>query len=148
MNTIRFRNALLAIIILLCANACTSSNKANNPKLIPATFLGSFTDDYNIGYVITPTSFKQSPGIAYSISRWDIKNEYIIAIHRDSSNAVIFTRIDYMTFENMSPFEWGFCYTNYTATNIAEALSTEAADRQNPKKGCNGFPFSRMKRKM
>jgi hypothetical protein len=51
-----------------------------------------------------------------------------------------------MDFSNMEPFRWGFCFTVYDANTDSLAEVTAHADRQNPKKGCNGFPFSRMKR--
>jgi hypothetical protein len=46
----------------------------------------------------------------------------------------------------MAPFLWGFCLTTYDAKTIEEAQTKAKADRANPRKGCNGYPFSRMKR--
>jgi hypothetical protein len=51
-----------------------------------------------------------------------------------------------MPFQNMETFHWGFCLTVYNAATHTEAETKAQADRQNPKKGCGGFPFSRMKR--
>lgn len=62
------------------------------------------------------------------------------------SEAGLYIRIDYMVFQNMEPFMWGFCLTVYNATTEKEAIMKSQADRQNPKKGCGGFPFSRMKK--
>jgi hypothetical protein len=51
-----------------------------------------------------------------------------------------------MYFSNMAPFSWGFCLTKYNAKSIEIAEATIPADRTNPRKGCAGYPFSRMKK--
>jgi hypothetical protein len=51
-----------------------------------------------------------------------------------------------MPFQNMEPYRWGFCLTVYNAMTRMETDTAKPADRQNPRKGCNNFPFSRMKR--
>ena len=51
-----------------------------------------------------------------------------------------------MTFSNMEPYFWGFCLTVYDAATEKIAKKTAYVDRKNPKKGCNGYPFSRMKK--
>jgi len=75
--------------------------------------------------------------------------QYFIAKNDDAnpSDRGLFTRIDIMYFEDMEPWRWGFCLTAYKAASIQEAVDTVPADRSNPLKGCNGFPFTRMKRK-
>ena len=90
----------------------------------------------------------QEPGIKYHILQWNKKDQWIIARNdnKNPSEAGLYTRIDYMKFENMQPWLWGFCYTVYNAKNDSIATHTAAADRNNPRKGCNGFPFSRMKK--
>ncbi len=116
--------------------------------LVPAKLLGNFTDDYGIRYTVTDSLWTQHKGINYHIIKWNIKDQYLVAKNdaANPSDAGLYTRIDYMYFDNMAPFLWGFCLTVYDAKNDKEAESAAAADRQNPKKGCNGFPFSRMKR--
>lgn len=111
-------------------------------------YLGNFSDDYSIHYIITDSAFIQLPKISYSIIKWNVKEKYIIAQNGalNPSDKNLFTRIDYMEFENMNPFLWGFCYTEYKAPNIKAAEKAISADRLNPKKGCNGYPFSRLKR--
>ena len=54
-------------------------------------------------------------------------------------------RIDYPEFDK-EPFLWGFCYTAYNALTDKASEGAAAADRQNPKKGCGGYPFLRLKR--
>lgn len=115
---------------------------------IPARVLGHFTDDYGIRYTITTTLWTQHSGINYHIIKWNIKEQYLIARNgkNNPTEAGLYTRIDYMFFQNMEPFLWGFCLTVYDAKTDTEAETKAHADRQNPRKGCGGYPFSRMKR--
>lgn len=75
------------------------------------------------------------------------QGNYLIAKNdaANPSDGNLFTRIDIMYFENMQPWQWGYCLTAYKAASIQDAINTAAADRANPMKGCNGYPFSRMK---
>lgn len=109
---------------------------------------GDFTDDYGIKYTINDSVWFQYPNTKYQIIHWDKKQRCIIArnVASNPSDAGLYSRIDYMEFKNMQPFTWGFCYTVYNAESEALALETIAADSNNPKKGCNGFPYSRMKK--
>ncbi|MBC7534194.1 MAG: hypothetical protein H7258_00695 [Ferruginibacter sp.] len=109
--------------------------------------LGDFTDDYGITYSINDTLWTQGPVIKYHILKWNKKEQYCIA-RNDVDNpteAGMYTRIDYMQFIEMKPWTWGFCYTEYKASAEADAENAASADHSNPRKGCNGFPFSRMK---
>lgn len=115
---------------------------------LPSFVLGNFTDDYHINYTITDSTWTQHPNMKFHIIKWNPEKQYLIA-RNDAGNkadANKYTRIDYMTFIGMEPFLWGFCLTAYKADSDKVAEATAEADRQNPKKGCNGFPFSRMKR--
>lgn len=122
-------------------------NTLNAQKLAPSFIKGNFTDDYGIKYSINDTLWVQHPNTKYHIVKWNEKEQYLIAKngsgHKADENK--YTRIDFMTFEGMSPWNWGFCLTAYKASSDLEAEQTAAADRKNPKKGCNGYPFSRMK---
>ncbi len=114
----------------------------------PEMLKGSFMDDYKITYTINDSLWIQKPNAKYHIIKWNEKEQYIIA-RNDKNNPTdggLYTRIDYMTFENMQPFLWGFCLSAYNASTEAAAEAVKIADRENPRKGCNGFPFSRMKR--
>lgn len=115
---------------------------------IPAFMQGNFIDDYSIRYNITDSLWTQKPGIKYHIIKWNVKEKYLIAKNDDKnpSEAGLYSRIDYMPFSNMQPFTWGFCLTVYNAKTDSIAEFSTKADRENPKKGCVGFPFSRMKR--
>jgi len=132
--------------ILLFLSAITL-NRTYRTDEIPAELKGSFTDDYGIKYTISDTLWIQHPRSKFHIIKWNTKQQYLIA-RNDEMNpgeGGLYTRIDYMQFNNMKPYTWGFCLTAYEAKTDAIAESTAAADRENPKKGCNGFPFSRMR---
>jgi hypothetical protein len=115
---------------------------------IPSFLLGDFIDDYGIRYHISDSIWTQHPSTRYHILKWNIKEKFLIA-RNDSRNKTepgLYTRIDYTYFENMEPFKWGFCLSVYNAKTDSLAETTYQADKQNPRKGCNGFPFSRMKK--
>ncbi len=115
---------------------------------IPSFLLGDFIDDYGIRYNITDSVWTQRPSTRYHILKWNTKEKYLIARNdlKNKSEPGVFTRIDYTTFENMEPYKWGFCLSVYNAPTDSLAEFTYKADKQNPRKGCNGFPFSRMKK--
>lgn len=116
---------------------------------IPAILPASFSDDYGIQYSISDSLWLQHPSSRYSILRWNKEQQYIIAKNgaQNKSDAGLYTRIDYMKFTGMEPYTWGFCLSVYNAVSdsIAE-FGPHTTDRTNPRKGCNGFPFSRMKK--
>ncbi len=137
-------------MLLLCMLGLSQSPdpKQANPFNIDSSFLGNFTDDYKIRYTISGTSFTQHPGVKYNIVAYNVKEQYFIA-QNDSANVSdggLYTRIDIMRFNNMEAWLWGFCLTVYQAPGIQAAREFPSADRANPRKGCGGYPFSRMKR--
>lgn len=138
----KFLNSLVlfAIFVLL-------PTLANAQTIGPSFVKGGFIDDYGIEYSINDTLWVQHPDIKYHIVKWNIKEQYLIAKngsgHRADENK--YTRIDFMTFDEMAPWQWGFCLTVYKAKSDKEAEEVAAADRKNPRKGCNSYPFSRMK---
>lgn len=132
---------------LLIVATCRLSAQSAKPQ-IPAFVIGNFMDDYKITYTISDPLWVQHPNAKYHIIKWNPEKQYLIA-KNDTGNKTDgnkYTRIDYMTFNGMEPFLWGFCLTAYDAATDQIAEETAAADRENPKKGCNGYPFSRMKR--
>ncbi|RYZ25661.1 MAG: hypothetical protein EOO10_17675 [Chitinophagaceae bacterium] len=115
---------------------------------LPGWMKGRFADDYGIRYTINDSLFVMEGSAKYHILQWNEKEQYLLT-QNDSMNktdAGLFTRLDYMKLEDMKPFDWGYCFTMYNAKDTATALQAMAADRANPRKGCNGYPFSRMKR--
>lgn len=138
------RNTMLFFSFLLIS----LSIFGQNARKAPAFVIGNFTDDYGIKYEVNDTVWIQSRNIKYNIIKWVPEKQYLIAKNASTNkfDAGKYTRIDYMTFENMGDWKWGFCLTAYKAETDEIAEKTAAADRENPKKGCNGYPFSRMKR--
>ncbi|MES1214307.1 MAG: hypothetical protein ABUT20_02225 [Bacteroidota bacterium] len=141
---------LLLLIFLLNNNKCFAAYNYKKPFIdsVPTVLMGNFIDDYDIKYSINDTLWIQHPNVRYHILKWNVKEQYALAKNDDKnpSEAGLYTRIDYMLFPGMKPFLWGFCFTAYNATSISVAEATTQADRNDPKKGCNGFPFSRMKK--
>lgn len=135
---------LLSLIFIGKADAAAS----HFTDTIPSMVKGNFMDDYQIRYHVTDTVWTQLPDVKYHIISWNTKEQYLLARNDDKnpSEAGLYTRIDYMQFNNMAPFLWGFCLTTFDAKTVEEAQTKAKADRGNPKKGCNGYPFSRMKR--
>jgi hypothetical protein len=139
----------LALIIIFFTltklHAQTHPATATKP---PDYMLGIFEDDYQIRYKITDTLWLQLSNTRFHIIKWNLEKKYIIAKNdvKNPGDGGLYTRIDYMTFDNTAPWKWGYCLTAYNAPTDAAAEATAAAARDNPKMGCGGYPFSRMKR--
>lgn len=143
---------LSAILLCLCLFAnCKTTSKNSKTKLqvsVPADLRGDFRDDYDIRYTINDSIWIQHPNIKYQLLKYDSAGQYFIAKNTTTnpSEAGLYTRIDVMRFSNMELWRWGFCLTAYNAKTFDEAVANQSADRDNPKKGCGGYPFSRMKK--
>ena len=140
-----------AILFTLCDQQTFSQSTDTTHTLkknLPTLLKGAFEDDYGIRYSINDTLWTQLPGGKYHIINFDTTEHYLLVQNdkANKTNAGLFTRIDYMNFTGMEPFRWGFCLTIYDANTLEKAKATLIADRKNPKTGCSGFPFSRMKR--
>lgn len=148
------KKTVIALVLVVISIYPFKGYAANNysqfvTDSIPSYLAGNFTDDYGIHYSISDSTWIQHPNVKYHILTWNSREQYIIA-RNDAANpgeTGLYTRIDYMYFREMKPWLWGFCLTVYNAESATVAVAAETADRQNPKKGCNGFPFSRMKKK-
>jgi len=137
---------LILILFMLTVNVGIYAHSLADT--IPTMIKGDFIDDYGIRYTVNDTLWTQLPNIKYHIISWNTTEQYLLARNDDKNpgEAGLYTRIDFMTFNNMAPFLWGFCLTTYDAKTIEEARTKAKADRENPRKGCNAYPFSRMKR--
>ncbi|TAD87909.1 MAG: hypothetical protein EAY75_05760 [Bacteroidetes bacterium] len=135
-------------MVLICGSLSGQAQQPVTSDTLPAVIKGHFIDDYGIRYHITDSVWMQLPNSKYHIISYNPSQKYILARNDDknSTDAGLFTRIDVVEFDNMPPFLWGFCLAVYNATSLANAMDGEKTDRTQPKKGCNGFPFSRMKR--
>jgi hypothetical protein len=83
-----------------------------------------------------------------SVVKWNPEQQFAIAQNSPSNlrSANLWTRIDWMPLSGMPPYEWAFCLSAYEEASAAAAEATEIARRDQPKTGCNGYPFSRMRR--
>ncbi len=114
----------------------------------PSGLLGNFQDDYGIQYAITPSRWQQGTSTAYHIVSWDSASQSVIGTNDDANPSAggKWTRIDWIQLDDMAPYLWAYCLTVYAAASQEEAEAAEPAQRATPRTGCNGFPFSRMRR--
>jgi hypothetical protein len=137
--------ALTVALTTACAPVSTPSVPTATP---PTLLLGEFVDDYGSRYTVSTTEWFHHPAITYRIVTWNLDKQYAIAQNAPTNfrSAGLWTRIDWMRLEGMEPYEWAFCLSAYEAQTAEAAEATEIARRDTPKSGCNGFPFSRMRR--
>ena len=140
-----------ATLFIFCEQQAFSQSVGTTHSIrtrLPTLLKGTFEDDYGIKYTINDSLWIQQPNAKYHIINCDTTEQYLL-VQNDKANKTdggLFTRIDYMNFTGMEPFRWGFCLTIYNADTLEKAKATIIADRRNPKIGCSGFPFSRMKK--
>ncbi|HSD15738.1 MAG TPA: hypothetical protein VLC71_00570 [Thermomonas sp.] len=118
------------------------------PGVPPPMLLGDFVDDYGIGHRIGADEWLQRPDTRYRVVAWHPDAQYLVARNDagNRSDAGRWTRIDWIALPGMPPWEWAFCLSAFDAATRAEAEATSIARRDTPKTGCNGYPFSRMRR--
>ena len=136
----KFQIQLLALVALFIS--CTATKKD-----APSYMMGSFQDDYGNNFEISDSLFFQKPGSRYHVLKWNVDEQYLLA-QNDVDNPYdinLFTRIDWMKFEDMEPYTWGFCISAYKEASLEAAAAVQVVDRTTPITGCNGLPFSRMK---
>lgn len=142
------RHFLYSIIIVhFIGCAAPAKSIPTRTVQLPAEWKGIFSDDYGIEYTINDSVWIQH-NVRYHLLQYDSAGQFIVARNgaMNPSEPNLYTRIDLMSFKNMEPYTWGFCLTTYDEKTLADAIAAKPADRINPKKGCNGYPFSRMKR--
>lgn len=107
---------------------------------------GEFQDDYGIRYTITQDEWQQHGYARYHIEKWVPEGRYLIARNHpgNPTDGGLWTRIDWLELD-MAPYTWAFCLTEYRAVSGDAAQAAPPPDRKNPKTGCGGHPFSRMK---
>ena len=138
-------SATATLALLLAGCASTKQPPANVP---PPQMIGVFEDDYGIRYTIDRGQWRQIPSAVYDIVNWNVPGEYLVAVN-DSSNSTdqgLYTRIDWVELDASPDYPWAFCYTVYSAESARDAQHAQPANRNAPRSGCNGFPFSRMRR--
>lgn len=114
--------------------------------------LGTFEDDYSSRHVVTATEWRHGRAATYHIVEWHPAEQFLVAQNDQAnpSDPGKWTRIDWMPLppsgNNDQTFTWAFCMSAYNASSREIARSTDVAKRATPRTGCNGFPFTRMKR--
>jgi hypothetical protein len=143
------RRMRLAVLALACGvAACAAGGVATESGGPPDLIVGRFVDDYGIENEISATVWAQLPNARYHVVRWRPEAGYLIA-RNDADNpseAGRWSRIDWVELD-MAPYEWAFCMSAYDAPSAAAAESTRVARPESPRDGCNGHPFSRMRRR-
>jgi hypothetical protein len=134
--------------LLLFFNLLYLVTNAQKSGRMPAYMAGSFSDDYEISYKIEPAKWVQLPNAVYHIIKVNSIGQFIIAKNDrgNKSDSGLYSRIDFVKLKKMEPYSWAFCLSEYKALSDTAAENGYKADRNNLMKGCNGFPFSRMKR--
>ena len=142
--------AWIVLVLAGCSAPRAGSTDAHNRTegTPPPLLLGTFEDDYGIDYVISERLWHQRPDIRYRIVRWSAAEGYLIAQNdaANPSDGGLWTRIDWIVLPEMEPYAWAFCLSAYAAPSQAEAERATVAERDRPRTGCNGYPFSRMRR--
>lgn len=138
----------LAAVLLSAALAGCAPRLAPPEGEPPPFLLGASVDDYGIGYTVSPEAWVQHPSARYHVRLWRPERGYLIAQNdaANPSDGGRWTRIDWVRLEGMAPYEWAFCLTAYDAASAAEAEAAPPPERGTPRTGCNGYPFSRMRR--
>lgn len=146
------RRILVLLLGLMCVviSACASFPQAvtHPASVTPALLIGTFEDDHGGTHTVSSTEWWQGSRTRYHIVMWDTTERFLIA-RNDTANsfdADRWTRIDWVPLPGADPYEWAFCFSAYNAPTRTVAEETRVARPEAPKEGCNGYPFSRMKR--
>ncbi len=143
MNVYKF-----AVCVLLTACAPSKQQEEHLGIVSTPEVIGQFVDDYDNEFRVSAVLFEQLPQSRFHIVEWNEAERYFVARNdpKNPSDPGRWTRIDWMLLEGVSPYTWGFCMTAYRAASREEARATPPPNRATPRTGCNGFPFSRMRR--
>lgn len=138
----------LATAVTSGAIGChTSTRQPDTASRAPRELLGTYEDDYGSTHRISPTQWDQDASARYDIREWHADSLYVIAQNAVSNptDGGLWTRIDWLRLDG-APYEWAYCLSAYQAPSAAAARATSVAHRGTPKTGCNGYPFTRLKR--
>lgn len=140
--------ALFASCLILVSSVPLGAQEPPLNRAPPDQLLGHFEDDYGIRYEVTHGLWLQGAGARYEIAEWAIEGQYLIARNGEGNRteAGLWTRIDWVMLDATDDYAWAFCYATYSAGSRTEALAAAPSAREAPRSGCNGYPFSRMRR--
>lgn len=139
------------VIAAANVNGCARTTRAavgpSSSGAAPSFVLGNFIDDYGGHHAITATEWRQGDDDRYRIVRWNADQRYLIAENGSSSPTSLgrWTRIDWLRLDGLPPYTWAFCFSAYEAPTAAAAESSMVAKPDTPRRGCNGYPFTRMR---
>lgn len=136
------RVALLLGAVLLAG--CHTANTRQSP--VPSALLGAFTDDYGTSYRISPTEFAEGRS-RYRVVEWNTAGQFLLAQNADSNrtDGGRWSRFDWLLFTDQGAYRWGYCHSAWRAPSLDSARSTAVVQRAEPRRGCNGHPFTRMR---
>jgi hypothetical protein len=137
------------VAVAVAAMGCVGGPRYGANVSGPPDFLtGEFVDDYGIRYSIAPEKWVHLPNAGYHIVEWQIDEQFLIARNAASnpSDGNLWTRIDWVELTNGGEYEWAFCYATYNAASAQAAREAPPSQRDTPRVGCGGYPFSRMRR--
>lgn len=139
---------LVALALLILLNISCATTPTSNNNSLPAFLIGEFEDDYGVHYQIDQQVFRLLPDDKFHIISVNKADGFLI-LQNDSLNTYapsLFTRIDYQKLKNMEPYEWAFCFSSFEEVSVKDATSKVNTQTTDLMTGCNGFPFSRMKK--
>ena len=147
----RFSQLAIVVIALfaIALSSCATSSGSTDANALPKYMIGTFEDDYGIQYSIDDAALRLLPDDQFHILTVNRAENYLI-LQNDSLNIYapsLFTRIDYQKLDDMKPYEWAFCFSSFEAASVEAAVNSVGTDKSDLMKGCNGYPFSRMKRR-
>jgi hypothetical protein len=138
-------------LFLLLAAACAPAARAPADPMEDVASevpVGSFEDDYGERAFFGAGSVVQLPYGRLHVERWNIPEGYFVA-QNDSTNKYdpgTWARVDFIRLTGMPPWEWAYCLSAYNAPTADSAEATRIARPDTPRTGCNGHPFTRLKR--
>ncbi|MEK9509302.1 hypothetical protein WI460_13975 [Gemmatimonadota bacterium Y43] len=132
---------------LLCAALLSAAcggvaERPVSPEL-PGPLVGHFVDDYGEERTVSSRRWTPHRGTALVVERWSVGEQWLLLRHPESA---LWTRVDWVELDD-AEWRWAFCLTSWDQPSAAAALreGTGVADRTNPRVGCNGSPFTRMR---
>lgn len=140
---------VVAIVGVACGfAACADGNGTERDAGVPQFLTGEFVDDYGIEYSISAQEWLQHPATRYRIVAWLPGERILVQSDSGSSGGPgLWTRIDWVRLEDAGTgYVWAYCYAAYDARSREEVVAAPPAQQDSPRIGCNGYPFSRMKR--
>ena len=143
-------SSVLPVVALVGSLGCVAETPTPDdaPDAPPALLVGQFVDDYDTPHLIDDTLWRHGAANRYRIREWHADAEYLLAVN-DSTNphdGGLWTRIDWTRLADSAGWSWGFCIAAWDAPTRAAAESASVSDRATPRTGCNGYPFTRMRR--